>query len=413
MNFLSFIRTFFFGSDNVQEKHLKFYQITQGAYLFGLIGHTMAIFMFKSLGVKEMVIFNALVSVPAFAIALFLNKKGWHNLGFLFAFLELFLHQVLTTYYVGWNFGAHYWLIYLAGLSFFNSQWRLKTHLFLLAIVISGYMALFFFCQEGLYSFDQKTQNNFLLNNAITVFIVLSLLIYYFSTTTFKAEQKLKAEQALTASMLEKIRWLFGQQVSKEVATQMIASENEIESRSFDATVMFLDIRDFTVFADSRDPMEVAKFQNIVFGALIDIVRIHKGVILQLLGDGLMAVFGAPVEDPNHQQHAVNASFDMLQKIEDLATNGSIPKIRVGIGLHAGNILAGNLGSDVRKFYSLTGKNVIVAARIEPLNKQFKSQFLISDTVYEAIQKDNLEIEHLGAIPLKGIENPVNIYKLR
>ena len=176
---------------------------------------------------------------------------------------------------------------------------------------------------------------------------------------------------------------------------------------------MFLDIRDFTVFADSKDPMEVAKFQNIVFGALIDIVRIHKGVILQLLGDGLMGVFGAPVEDQNHQQHAVNASFDMLQKIEDLATNGTIPKIRVGIGLHAGNILAGNLGSDVRKFYSLTGKNVIVAARIEPLNKQFKSQFLISDTVYEAIQKDNLEVEHLGAIPLKGIENPVNIYKLR
>ena len=82
------------------------------------------------------------------------------------------------------------------------------------------------------------------------------------------------------------------------------------------------------------------------------------------------------------------------------------------MGLNAGQVIAGNLGNANRKFYSLTGKNVIIAARIEPLNKQFNSQFLISGSVYDAIASEGFEAKDLGAIQMKGIEDPVPVYQL-
>ena len=400
------------GQTNIASVKQRFYRITQWAYLVGIIGHFAGIFMFKSLGVSEMMWFNIVISVPAFGLALILNHRGWHNLAFLFAFLELLFHQVATTYIVGLNFGAHFWLIYLAGLSLFNSQWKLTIHLALLTIVIVAYVSLFLFCQEGIYKFDSGIENFSSLSNAIIALVVLSLLIYYFSTSAHKAEQALIAEQALTANMLSKIESLFGQQVSQEIAQEMISSEKEIESKSFDATVMFLDIRDFTLFADVREPEEVARFQNIVFGVLVEIVANHKGVVLQVLGDGIMAVFGAPVTDSEHELNAVRASFEMLKEIDSLGARGKIPKIRIGIGLNSGIIMAGNLGNEVRKFYSITGKNVIIAARIEPLNKRFKSQFLVSESVYDAVKNHGIEGEDLGRIKLKGIEKPVRVFKL-
>ena len=154
-------------------------------------------------------------------------------------------------------------------------------------------------------------------------------------------------------------------------------------------------------------------FQNIVFSNLIDILEENNGIVLQMLGDGLMALFGAPTVKPDHALDAVNASFSILDAIQKLANEGKIPKIRIGIGLNSGNIIAGNLGNEKRKAYSITGKNVIIAARIESLNKQFKSQFLISESVYEAIPSESFQVKDLGQTSLKGIEKPVNIYQLK
>lgn len=222
----------------------------------------------------------------------------------------------------------------------------------------------------------------------------------------------LEEEQTKTQKMLEKIETLFGQQVSKEIVQELVKIEGDISSKLFDVTVMFLDIRDFTAFADSRAPEEVASFQNVVFSELIDIVRQHKGITNQILGDGIMAVFGAPVITPDHASNAVSAGFAILEKIKDLAEEGKIPPIRIGIGLNSGKVIAGNIGSAVRKQYSLTGTTVIVASRIEQLNKVFKSQFLISEVIYEEIKNSGYGVTDLGESNLKGIEHPVGIYQL-
>jgi len=222
----------------------------------------------------------------------------------------------------------------------------------------------------------------------------------------------LEEEQNKTQKMLEKIETLFGQQVSKEIAQELVTMEGEIDSKLYDVTVMFLDIRDFTAFADSRAPEEVASFQNVVFGELLDIVREHKGITNQILGDGIMAVFGAPVTSNSHAFDAVTAGYAILDKVKELAEEGKIPQIRIGIGLNSGKVIAGNIGNARRKQYSLTGTTVIIAARIEQLNKVYKSQFLVSEEVYREIGKNRYTITELGDVELKGIEQAVGIYQL-
>ena len=124
-----------------------------------------------------------------------------------------------------------------------------------------------------------------------------------------------------------------------------------------------------------------------------------------------MAVFGAPVVNQDHVEQAVSAGYAMIEQVEALGRAGKIPPIKIGIGLNSGTVIAGNVGNETRRFYSLTGKNVIIAARVEQLNKQFNSQFLISENTFRAHQS-HLSAESLGEVNLKGIEQAVGVYKL-
>jgi len=420
-------------TSRVFDEDLKFFRITQVAYVVGLVGHILAVGAFWSMGVREMVWFNVLVSVPFFSIALLLNRRGHHNIAFSLAFFELFMHQVLGTYYVGWGFGLQYWLFYLAGLCFFNHNWSGLARYAMFTLVSVALVGLYLFAQQGVYALPASVLTYRTATNLVIPLAVLALLIHYFARSAFEAESRLKAEKAITeqknvqltkqhealvveqdktARMLDKIQALFGQQVSEEVARTLIESPSEIDSKTYDVTVMFLDIRDFTLFADSREPEEVARFQNIVFGELIEIVRAHQGVVLQILGDGIMAVFGAPVVRPDHARNAIQAGYQMVERVKALGEAGRIPPIRVGIGLNAGKVIAGNVGNETRRFYSLTGKNVIIAARIEQLNKEYDSQFLASESAVRAQNTHWPSAQSLGDLPLKGIEQPVGVYRM-
>jgi len=196
-----------------------------------------------------------------------------------------------------------------------------------------------------------------IMNVGAASIVIFAAIIWFVNTIQF--------ERGRSETLLQKIQTLFGQHVSKEIAKELISSNlGKTESKAYQVTIMFLDIRDFTLFADSRAPMEVANFQNIFFGALINIVRSNRGIVNQILGDGILAVFGAPVINETHAIDAVNAGFSMVKKANELYELGEIPEIKLGIGLHTGQIIAGEVGNEFRKFYALTGSNVIVASRI-------------------------------------------------
>lgn len=401
----------FFRSRFVAAENERFYVITQVAYLVGLTGHIYAYVQFRSFGVMEAAWFNLAFSIPCFALALLLNLRGQHNLAFSLAFTELVLHQVMATYYLGWDFGAHFWLFYLAGLVFFNPSWKPRLQLGLLGCILGIYVYLYLYHQVGIYPLAEAQKSRNRLSSAVATILIISLLINYYSRAATRAEARLRAEKEKTSAMLSKVEALFGQQVSEEIALELISNEIDFSSRQYDVSVLFLDIRDFTLFADAHEPDVVARFQNTVFGELIPIVKAHQGVVLQILGDGIMAVFGAPVADLAHARKSVAAARAMLDSVESLVSKGAIPPTRLGIGINSGPVIAGNVGNAARKFYSLTGKNVIIAARLEQLNKPFKSQLLVSENTFRQLDPAP-EAEFVGKQVLKGIEEDVGVYRL-
>ncbi|MDD4107559.1 MAG: adenylate/guanylate cyclase domain-containing protein [Prolixibacteraceae bacterium] len=204
---------------------------------------------------------------------------------------------------------------------------------------------------------------------------------------------------------------LFGQQISPQIAGSILEKKDELSGTRKNVCVMFLDIRNFTPFVESHPPEEVVAYLNNLFYFMIDSVQRFDGVINQFLGDGFMATFGAPVSEGNVVQKAVMASIDIIRKVKEANKAGKIPETRIGIGLHYGEAVIGNIGSSVRKQYSITGNVVIMASRIEQLNKQLKSQLIISGEVYKKLDPEVKEA-FVAQKPetVKGINQPVLLY---
>ncbi len=207
---------------------------------------------------------------------------------------------------------------------------------------------------------------------------------------------------------------LFGQQISSQIAENILKNPNELSGTRKQVCVMFLDIRGFTPFVERNQPEAVVAYLNTLFGFMIDIVQSHHGVINQFLGDGFMATFGAPVSLDNSSQSAVEASIKILEKVSDEADKGNIPETRLGIGLHYDEAITGNIGSSLRKQYSITGKVVIMASRIEQLNKKYHTQLLISEEVFNQLGSEVKSVFIiLGSSRIKGSEKLISIYKLK
>ena len=204
----------------------------------------------------------------------------------------------------------------------------------------------------------------------------------------------------------------FGQQVSKEIVDEFIQNKMKIENRTREACIMFLDIRNFSKYCDGKSPEEINTYQNGILGFMIDIVSRHNGIVNQILGDGFMATFGAPIQKENYCKDAVNASLEIISSLKKKNESKEIPFTNVGIGLHTGEVVTGNVGIADRKQYSIIGNTVIMAARIEQLNKEYNSNILISKEVLDKISSEESSSEFLGLVSVKGRTEPIEVYKL-
>src|SRR5262249_5547982 len=203
---------------------------------------------------------------------------------------------------------------------------------------------------------------------------------------------------------------LFGQHVSPQVVDRLLAAGSTTSSDTRQVAVMFVDIRGFTAAARARTPQEVVDRLDAAFTVLVEIVDRNGGIVNKFLGDGFLALFGAPLDDPDAPRRAVAAAREMLAAIEQHNIRSDWP-LRIGIGLHLGHVVAGNVGSPRRKEYTVIGDTVNLASRIEGLNKEFGSQLLISDTVKQAIGQD-VDAIALGDVPIRGYEQPVRVWRL-
>jgi adenylate cyclase len=207
-----------------------------------------------------------------------------------------------------------------------------------------------------------------------------------------------------------KIEGLFSQQVSPQVVEALVKDQNHTYRAN--VSILFLDIRNFSSFAELRDPQEVNTYLNDLFCPLIEIVNKHNGIINQFMGDGFMATFGAPVKDPNHCLSAVRTGLEILEEIENLIETGTIPPTKVGIGVHTGEVLTGNIGNEIRKQYSVNGATVIIAARLEQLNKELNTNYLASKEVYNLVKDGDCTFTRIREIKVKGIGKPIEVYQV-
>ena len=204
----------------------------------------------------------------------------------------------------------------------------------------------------------------------------------------------------------------FGEYVSPEVMGTLLDLKPDLRSENKNVCVMFLDIRDFTGFAEKRSPEEVVQYLESLFEFMIEIVNRHHGIINKFLGDGFMAVFGAPLSDGKDCANALEAAQEILARVNKEVQSGTILPTTVGIGLHAGEAVTGSIGSALRREYTVIGDVVNLAARIEKLNKQFESQLLISEIVWQAVSADHDKVVPKGQVQVRGREQAIQVYQL-
>ena len=175
---------------------------------------------------------------------------------------------------------------------------------------------------------------------------------------------------------------------------------------------MFLDIRNFSSYAAGQRPEAVMTYLNTLFDFMIDVVNEHHGIVNKFLGDGFMAVFRAPIEDAERCADAMDASLEILERLDRLNAAGKIHPTRVGIGLHMGEAVTGNVGSTERKEYTIIGDVVNLASRLEQATKDFHARLLISEAVRRSLDAAISGVEDLGPVELKGQTNPAHIFKV-
>jgi len=213
------------------------------------------------------------------------------------------------------------------------------------------------------------------------------------------------------------IRRMFSSYVSKRIVDELIRdpSKAKLGGDRKEITVLFSDIRGFTSFSEKHQPEEVVSLLNEYLGAMTEIVFEHEGTLDKFVGDAIMALWGAPIGQPDHAERAVRCALAMIAKLKQLQakwTSEGRYVIDIGIGINTGDMVVGNMGAEGKKMdYTVIGDNVNLGARLEGLTRKYNNHIIISEYTYEKV-KDIVEAKELDSVTVKGKENPVVVYDL-
>jgi len=184
------------------------------------------------------------------------------------------------------------------------------------------------------------------------------------------------------------------------------------EPRSLDATVLITDIRSFTTFAEKLPPADVLALLNKAQGTFAAIVKAHGGTVDKFMGDGMLAVFGAPDPTLDHADRGLLAAEAILDSVASLNATGDMEPIRIGIGVHSGRIVTGCLGSGARLEFTVIGDTVNIASRLETMTKEKGVAALISHETLRRAERSRDDFESLGTVAIRGRVQPLRVHTL-
>jgi len=286
-------------------------------------------------------------------------------------------------------------IISLLGMFFLS---RLKIH-YTILIILGVIIAYSFF---GIFLFQRF--------NYITdfFFFPLSLIIFTGSGIGMNYIEERKQNAYLINA--------FGKYVNKDLLSEIIQRKNQLNlgGEKKEITVFFSDIRGFTTISEGLPPEELGSFINKYLTQMTKIILEHKGTIDKFIGDAIMAFWNAPLSEKDHSLLACTSSIAQLKALKELNkkfTEKNLPTLVIGCGIHTGEAVVGNFGSEDRFDYTALGDTVNIASRLEGLTKYYGVSIIISEPTYNLI-KNHLNCRKLDVVKVKGKKKPLTIYEL-
>lgn len=219
---------------------------------------------------------------------------------------------------------------------------------------------------------------------------------------------------ALAAQYLEAshVRKSLGQHVGWEVARQIVEQNEELAGKTREVTVFFTDVRNFTTLCEGLPPAAVVARMSELFAMMGKVIERRGGLILDFIGDAVLAVFGAPRDHPQHARAAVDSAVEVLAGLDAINAQWEkkgIAPLRIGIGIHTGEVIAGIVGTSERKKFDITGDTVNTGSRVEGLNKELGTEILATKETVEKLD-GRFVLRDCGAVAVKGRAKPVHVF---
>lgn len=211
----------------------------------------------------------------------------------------------------------------------------------------------------------------------------------------------------------EYVQSLFSKYVHKDVLSELMKTSSSLnfKGEKKEVTVLFSDLRGFTTLSESLSPEELTATLNNYFSAMTPAIFEEKGTIDKFIGDAIMAFWNAPLNVPDHQLHAVESALRMQESLV-LFNKENKTSLAVGVGLHAGNVIVGNVGSKERVNYTILGDTVNIASRVESLTKKYGVQILVTEEVRNKIDDEKFMWRKLDVITVKGKSKATTLYEV-
>lgn len=240
------------------------------------------------------------------------------------------------------------------------------------------------------------------------VYPVLTMIVIYLGITIYhyiKEEREKK-----------KIRSAFQYYLTASVINEMLKDPTKLKlgGDKKDLSVLFSDIRGFTTISEQLTPEELVRLLNEYLTAMTNIVFKYNGLLDKYMGDAIMAVFGAPLDQPDHARRACLTALEMMGELHKLQKKWEAegrPVLNIGIGISTGEMVVGNMGSEMRFDYTVMGDMVNLGSRLEGINKEYGSNIILSEFTYNVVQ-DSMSCRELDWVRVKGKNKPVKIFEL-
>ena len=211
-----------------------------------------------------------------------------------------------------------------------------------------------------------------------------------------------------------RLRDALGRYVSPEVAARVERNPAELAGERRQVSILFSDLRGFTTLSERMAPEQMAARLTEYFDAMTATIFARRGMVNDFIGDAILAVFGAPLDDPQHARHAIESALAMGETLAGLNRRWQaegLPPLRMGLGIHTGEVFAGNVGRAGKVKYAVVGDTVNLASRVEGLNKELGTTMLVTEAAYREAGLD-LALNDRGPISVKGREEPVRVYEV-